>query len=430
MPKPVVAISRCHFRSSDAAVEAAVRETVALAGGVPERVRNARKVLIKPNFVGANGKPSDEAIKRHRGTRSGVSREGGWPPSPSGRGSPGRMVSCSEPAVARAVVALVREANPNAEIVFAESIDVSGDRTPEDVFRAMGAVSLVDDFGVRLVDSNDGEIVPVPVPGGGLIHKVVHLHRDLAEADAVVSIAKLKAHGTAVVTMSLKNMFGCLPRAYYGSTHRNFMHTNYFRLMRVIVDIATTLKPDLAVVDGMVASDHGMDHEPVETNLLLAGHDPVATDAVGAACMGFDPESEFPNEPFLVSENHLRLAAGVGLGTLCLAETVVRGLPLAEARSKHRFSIQTEMKVTTSQAVEARRAAVEQAAVYRARRAELLERYRGQYVFLRNGEVEWSEPTLAEAADRAIRKLPAGEYGLAIQVLPEEQEIERAAAYA
>src|SRR5918994_1581453 len=92
-----------------------------------------------------------------------------------------------------------------------------------------------------------------------------------AEADAVVSIAKLKAHGTAGVTMSVKNMFGCLPRTYYGSTHRNFMHTNYFRLMRVIVDIATTLKPDLAVVDGLGASDHGMDHEPIETNVLLAG---------------------------------------------------------------------------------------------------------------------------------------------------------------
>jgi uncharacterized protein (DUF362 family) len=86
VPNPAVAISRCHFESSDAEVEAAVRETVALAGGIPERVRSARKILVKPNFVGANGKPSDDAIKRHKG----------------------RMVSCSEPAVARAVVALVR----------------------------------------------------------------------------------------------------------------------------------------------------------------------------------------------------------------------------------------------------------------------------------------------------------------------------------
>ena len=134
MPKPVVAIGRCELGSSDAEVEAAVRETVRLAGGVPERVRRARKILVKPNFVGANGKPSDDAVKRYKG----------------------RMVSCSEPAVARAVVALLREANPSAEIVFAESIDVSGARTTEDVFRVMGALPLFEDFCVRLVDANVG----------------------------------------------------------------------------------------------------------------------------------------------------------------------------------------------------------------------------------------------------------------------------------
>jgi hypothetical protein len=205
------------------------------------------------------------------------------------------------------------------------------------------------------------------------------------------------------------------------------MHTNYFRLMRIIVDIASTLRPDLAVVDGLIASNHGMDHDPVEMNVLLAGHDPVATDAVGAAVMGFDPHAEFPVEPFVVSENHLRLAASAGIGVLDLAGTDVRGARIADVARK--FSIETEYRVTTEQAVAARETAISQAAVYRARRGELLERYAGQYIYLRNGDVEWSTPTLAEAADHAIEQLPAGEYGLAIQVLPEDQEIERIAAY-
>jgi hypothetical protein len=208
------------------------------------------------------------------------------------------------------------------------------------------------------------------------------------------------------------------------------MHTNYFRLMRIVVDIATTLKPDLAVVDGLVASDFGMDHQPRPMNLLLAGHDPVATDAVGAACMGFDPHADFPVEPFVVSENHLRLAARAGVGTLDYGGTEVRGVPVAEVVPARRFSIQTEMKVTTEQAVGARKAAIEQAAVFRARRAELLRDYAGQYIYLRDGQVEWSAGTLAEAADRAIKHLPAGQYGLAIQVLPEDEEVERTAAYA
>lgn len=405
MGRPIVALTRCQFNRSDVEVEEAVRTTVALAGGVPEKVARARKILIKPNYVGANSKPSAEAIRKHGG----------------------RFVSCAEPAVTRAVVRMVREANPGAEIVFAEGVDARAPRTAQDVFGWMDALRLVDEFGVRLVNGNEGEVVPVPVPGGGLIHRAVYLNRELVDVDAVVSVAKLKAHGTAGVTMSVKNMFGILPFHRYGSTFRNFMHTNYFRLMRIVVDTATTLRPDLAVVDGLIASNHGMDHDPVEMNVLLAGHDPVATDAVGAAVMGFDPHSDFPTEPFVVSENHLRLAAKAGVGTLDLAGTDVRGVRIEEVQ-RH-FSIQTEMKVTTEQAIGARAAAIEQAAVFQARRDELLHRYAGQYVYLRNGEVEWSSPTLAEAADRAIRQLPRGEYGLAIQVLPEAEEIEKVSAY-
>ena len=162
-------------------------------------------------------------------------------------------------------------------------------------------------------------------------------------------------------------------------------------------------------------------------NVLLAGHDPVATDAVGAAVMGFDPHAEFPVEPFVVSENHLRLAARVGVGVLDLHGTEVRGVAIADVERK--FSIETEEKVTTEQAIAGRSAAIAQAAIYRSRHAEFLRDYAGRYIFLRGGKVEWSSPTLAEAADRAIQHLPAGEYGLAIQVLPEDQAIERVAAY-
>src|SRR5581483_8408905 len=144
-----------------------LRATVELAGGVPEKVRRARKILVKPNYVGANSKPSDDAIKRHKG----------------------RLVSCSEPIVNRAVVQIVREANPGAEILVAEGVDARPPRTARDVFRAMDALRLVGDFGVKLVDANDGEIVPVPVPGGGLIHRMVFLNREVAEVDAVVSVA-------------------------------------------------------------------------------------------------------------------------------------------------------------------------------------------------------------------------------------------------
>lgn len=138
MTKPIVALTRCSHNSSDEAVAEAVRATIDLAGGVPERVRRARKVLVKPNYVGANSKPSDDAIKRFKG----------------------RLVSCSEPCINRAVVAAVRAANPGAEIVFAEGIDARAPRTAHDVFRAMDALRLVDEYGVKLLNANEGDGSP------------------------------------------------------------------------------------------------------------------------------------------------------------------------------------------------------------------------------------------------------------------------------
>ena len=53
MPKPIVALTRCGFDRPDVEVEQAVQETIELAGGVPEKLKSARKILVKVNYVGA-----------------------------------------------------------------------------------------------------------------------------------------------------------------------------------------------------------------------------------------------------------------------------------------------------------------------------------------------------------------------------------------
>ena len=64
----------------------------------------------------------------------------------------------------------------------------------------------------------------------------------------------------------------------------------------------------------------------------MAGLDPVATDAVGTAVMGFaNPRGPRGTEPFNYCENHLVLAEQAGLGIADLARIDLRGLHLAEA---------------------------------------------------------------------------------------------------
>jgi uncharacterized protein (DUF362 family) len=86
------------------------------------------------------------------------------------------------------------------------------------------------------------------------------------------------------VTLGMKNMFGMLTTKWKGKFHLRGMD-------KVIHDINLTLPPQLVVIDGFVAMEgrgpvHG---KPVKMDTIIAGSDPVATDATAARIIGFDP---------------------------------------------------------------------------------------------------------------------------------------------
>ena len=71
----------------------------------------------------------------------------------------------------------------------------------------------------------------------------------------------------------------------------------------------------------------------VTPHVLICGLNPVATDAVGTAVMGF-AQTRAPRgtAPFVAGDNHLALAERAGLGTADLARIEVLGVPLEKAR--------------------------------------------------------------------------------------------------
>ncbi len=68
-------------------------------------------------------------------------------------------------------------------------------------------------------------------------------------------------------------------------------------------------------------------------NLVIAGTDPVAVDAVGAAVMGVQPESV----------KHLRLAEEKGIGTCDLRRIKIVGEPIERVRKKFRRSLSSRV---------------------------------------------------------------------------------------
>jgi uncharacterized protein (DUF362 family) len=109
------------------------------------------------------------------------------------------------------------------------------------------------------------------------------------KADCRISIGKMKTHDNAGISLTLKNVaVGICPRSVYGAIKLGLPHGN---MHHVVADVNSIAAPTFAIVDGLWGMDgwgafHG---RPVASDIIIAGKDPVAVDAVGAMCMGTLP---------------------------------------------------------------------------------------------------------------------------------------------
>jgi uncharacterized protein (DUF362 family) len=206
------------------------------------------------------------------------------------------------------------------------------------------------------------------VPGGGYVFSAFDFNHAYEDTDVLVSLAKLKNHATAGVTLSLKNLFGLPPNALYGieagketaTAHRAPLHDprGYERLKlpglkasgmsvepswrvpRITVDVCAARPIHLAVIEGITAMSGGEGPWCGEEKLkvttpgvVIAGLNPVSTDAVATAVMGYtNPRAVRGVKPFQDCDNHLLLAEQAGLGIAELAQIDLRGLPIERAQ--------------------------------------------------------------------------------------------------
>lgn len=110
------------------------------------------------------------------------------------------------------------------------------------------------------------------------------LPRLVVDSEYTVSTCCLKTHGFGgVFTMSLKLSVGLTPKAIRRSMHRSP------DMRRMIAELNTGYRPQLIVLDGVTAFTDGGPSRGVlkQANVMIAGHDRVAVDAVGLAMLKF-----------------------------------------------------------------------------------------------------------------------------------------------
>ena len=221
--------------------------------------------------------------------------------------------------VVEGVVKFLKEHGKN-NIIIGEG---SGWADTFEAFKVAGIDKISEKWKVKLVDLNKDVFVEV-YPPNPLALKKVEVAKTALES-VIISVPKLKVHRLATVTLGIKNMMGAL--ASKGSMHNGRLNEN-------IADLASVLKPSLTVIDGVIAGEgHETSGNPVKMDLVIAGTDPVAVDAVGAAVMGIQP----------AEVKHLVLAEKKGLGTCRLENIEVIGESIEKVKRKFRRSISSKI---------------------------------------------------------------------------------------
>jgi uncharacterized protein (DUF362 family) len=298
-----------------AAIESQIQILIDQLGGLGDVVKPGDSVAIKPNLTG--------------GTSS--ARVPGIRPEES---------FVTHPEVVRALVKQVKAAGAK-EIFIVESVYEWASYTE------WGYEDIASDLGVTLIDLNQAQpysdFKEKAVGSASFIYDSFIFNQILSDVDVFMSVSKMKNHYLAGVTHTMKNLYGLVPYRFYRLNDQDRYRSGFHgteaqtkeRLPRIIVDINRARPIHFSLIDGIKTTQGGEGPwvesvNPVQPGVLIAGKNPVATDAVATAVMGHDPTGNFPNSPFVRCDNHINLAAQAGLGTNRLDEIRVLGAQISE----------------------------------------------------------------------------------------------------
>ncbi|MEM1582993.1 MAG: DUF362 domain-containing protein [Candidatus Bathyarchaeia archaeon] len=269
-------------------VKEMIAEALDLIGGINKFVDAGDRVLLKPNILG---------------------------PLPPERGV------TTDPRVMEALIEYVYEQTKAREVIVGENSAVPTIfGSTRKAFEVSRIAEVCKRTGATMAYFDEEIQVQVAVQNAKVFPRF-HIPKRLLDCDVYITVPKLKTHIFTVISCCLKNQLGLLPWADKQLAHRN-------EISYKLVDIYRVIRPNLAVVDGLWAMQGQGPFSPFrediiqDMNLILAGTDCVAVDAVAAATMGFDP----------LEIDTIRVAQSEGLGVADLSQIEVRGAKIEDVK--------------------------------------------------------------------------------------------------
>ena len=248
--KSTVALVPCGSYEPEKVYQA-LREGLELIGGIGKYIRKDEKVLLKLNLV--READADRAVTTH-------------------------------PAVAEMLARILSE----EDYSDVSAGDSGGFGSSIKSMERLGMREELKKYGCRMAAFD--EAVRTEYPEG--IHaKEFMLAQDVIEADAIVSVCKMKTHALEHITGAVKNQYGCVQGKHKAAGHTRYPSAE--SMARMIVDLNLLVRPRLYVMDGIVAMEGNgpTSGDPVPMKILLFSTDPVALDSVFARLVYLDPEA-------------------------------------------------------------------------------------------------------------------------------------------
>lgn len=245
----------------------AVTKSLELLGESPlEKAANAKKIVVKPNFVSAY-----------------------------------HPLSATHVDATRAVLEYILPVVAGEVIVAEGSVHGSTKRA----FKNYRYCGLCDEYGLEFRDLNFDEARPFSVFDDKYNQVSIRVARTLLESDFRISVGPPKTHDAVGVTLSVKNAAMAAPQKRSGPLTRTLnsfcgtavrddkwaVHRSCAATHLNIYLLATATLPHLAVLDGHTAMEGNgpIYGEPVDWGIAMASEDAVALDFTCARMMGVEP---------------------------------------------------------------------------------------------------------------------------------------------
>ena len=162
--------------------------------------------------------------------------------------------------------------------------------TIEKVLKEGGILEALEGLEVTIKEFKESMTVEVGEP-----FRQLEIARDALDADVLINLPKLKTHTQMLLTLAVKNSFGCIVGLRKPQWHlRAGVDLELFAAL--LVRICQAVKPQFTVLDGILAMEGegpGKGGQPKQLGILLASTDAVALDAVVCHLLGI-PEDALP----------------------------------------------------------------------------------------------------------------------------------------